>query len=148
MNKTIFKIIIFIFFLWIIVSIFRTLNNVSKVLTEDFKLVTKTDDQKRLSFFGDSFILSECLRKFIPPGKTIAIMTNNLTNFFYSRYQVYPTKVYLLDSKITQSNFGKSYFQYIVLDKNFNQTSALPSGAKKIGVCKNTKSNIADIYSL
>lgn len=148
MKKIIFNIVFIVFVAWIILAVARSFNNMSKVFTEEYKWVSMTDDQKRLSFFGDSFILSECLRKFVSPGKTVAMMTDNLTNFFYSRYQVYPTRVYLFGSKITQPNFGKSYFQYLVLDKNFNQTSALPSGAKKIGVCKNTRSNIADIYSL
>lgn len=149
MKNLILKILLFVLTFWVAVSIVRTLNNLSKIFTEEIVWIRKTDNQKRLAYFDGSFLLSECIKKSVPKGKNIIIYTNNLMDFFYIRYQVYPIKVYLSSSiQNLYSAFYKKDFQYLIKESKLKQGFNLPNDIYEVSTCKSGNRILANIYKL
>ncbi len=85
-------VILFITF-WIVLSVFRTLFNFSKIFTEERVWIGISDEQKREKIFGPVYSFLQIIKQQTIKNDVVLMKTDDLKNFYIARYVLYPTRV-------------------------------------------------------
>lgn len=112
MKKLLFVLII----VWLIISISRTIFNVSKIITEEKNWIKLTEEQKREKLFADLYPFYKFIEKKIPQNSTIAFLAPGGKAYYLGRYYLYPRRlIYLTNSKDLNNKLKKCSFNYLVI---------------------------------
>lgn len=87
------KIIYAVIFVWLILSIFRTGYNLSKLITNRSSLSIDSET-KRLSYFGVNQLLVERIEKTRQIKRVLLLNQEGTISYFYLRYKLYPIQFY------------------------------------------------------
>ncbi len=113
-KKLLTKILFFLFFLWIAISLLRTFYNFSKLATEERKWYGLSDEQKRVLQFGDLHSFFRFIQSHTKNRSTILFFTDDAKAYYLGRYYLYPTKVIGKFEPILW-NSKKQTYDYIVI---------------------------------
>lgn len=107
--KTYQKFLITLLCAWIAFAFLRTVYDVSKVFTEERVWLQLSDIQQREKLYGDVYTFAVFVDQYSNKSDTIALLSNDGQSYFYSRYYLYPKKIYLIHSlkDIGQNRFAK-----------------------------------------
>ena len=83
----------FILLLWFGVSISRTFYNFTK-LFEDVKMLTLTEDQKKVVTFGSIYSFCKFTAENTPSNSNILLLSTGGKPFYFCRYELYPRKIF------------------------------------------------------
>lgn len=106
-----YKLLIFFLFIWLIVAVGRTVNNASKLFTQDWHLFYVSKEQRMEETYGDIAILVKEISK-ITKGKPFLLTGNDGKLYFFLRYLLYPQKVYWVNN-ITRDEEKERSWKYV-----------------------------------
>lgn len=116
-SKIIFFILSLFVFLWIVLNIIRTGNNLLKVYAERH-LIFASDENKRFEIFGELHPFFEFVRKTTEENSTILFLITNRdidSSFYYlSYYYLYPRKVKYISQKELKQNIVFNRDVYLI----------------------------------
>jgi len=98
------KLLIILFFLWILISTVRTLYNLSKLFTEEKAWMHLSEEEKKNKSYGDIEIIYRKITGITKKGDCIFLVSQKDTAYFLLRYLLYPQKIYWLNGQADTRN--------------------------------------------
>lgn len=92
------KTILTILIAWLGLSIIRTVNNFSKILTEETSWIGMNTYEKKSRLFGMDFVFFDSLKSQLTPSSNIVIFSEDARPYLLGRYILYPIKIYHVSS--------------------------------------------------
>ncbi len=116
-SKILFLLLSVCIFLWVVLSIFRTGNNLLKVYTER-NLIFASDEDKRYEIFGELHPFFKFIEKKTEENSTITflILNKDIDNRFYylSYYYLYPRKIKYIPENELKNNLIYNQNVYLI----------------------------------
>ncbi len=113
------KIFFFLIFIWFLLSLFRTLYNLSKVVTEDIDALITTDDAKRTNTFGEEYLVLQVIEMNTQKNSSVFLITSNELLgrglYYKSLYFLYPRKISIIDFQKEVPKFNSNNSVFLIL---------------------------------
>lgn len=129
-HKSLYYLCIFFISIWILISILRTIYNVSKIYVEEKNWIILTDEEKRSKFFGNVYNFIKFIELNTDKNTNIVFLSPGGKTYYLSRYYLYPRKItYVKNPKEAYAILKKDKFDYFVVyktnDKELNENDSL-----------------------
>ena len=103
------KILIAVLVLWLGLSCVRTINNFTKIYTEELPWLQMSIDQKNKKLFGNDHLLFGYIKAHTKKEAKVVIFSYDAKPYLYGRYILYPTRIIQVS---TLSEYEKNYSKY------------------------------------
>ncbi|MDO8269811.1 MAG: hypothetical protein Q7T54_04035 [Candidatus Levybacteria bacterium] len=93
-NSFLIKAILTILIAWLGLSFIRTVNNFSKILTEETSWIGMNTYEKKSKLFGADYVFFDSLKNQLASSSNIVIFSKDAKPYLLGRYILYPIKIY------------------------------------------------------